>query len=592
MTEHKYKYNDYSCFAKDGVSHYDNTIPSKPIAVDLETTGLDPKKDRICYLSLCFKHDESWVFSWPMKDGSLGWLMNPVILKVFHHAKFDIVFLERAGYVVNNFMDTQLMAYHWDNRNSAGASSLKSLAKKYLKVEETTEFKDLLPTKDVNKGKTILDVPIERVIPYAGDDAIYTYGLYCHFGNAITDLEKTEEKQVSDNLQLDVRISTVIKQMMTNGCKLDTTRLLQMQSDCTAKLAEYATILRKWIPATVNMNSTKQMQDLLYCAWKLPVVEFTDKGGFSVDDAALKVLEKKHPAIPFLREYRFQKKLQSTYLEPFAERTADDGFLYGDFNQIMTITGRLSSSNPNLQNIPVKNDLGKELRKCWISRFPGGKLVVCDHSQIEMRVMAHFSGDRELIRVINDGKDLHTATGCALFGTEEPTAAQRTVGKTINFGTIYGMGPNKLAASLGISLTEAQEYLAAYFNVYRGVKDYMYSQQAFAETNGYVETLLGRRLYIHEYDYTGTRAVNYPIQGSAAEILKLGMVQMAKFISSQSNRAKLILQVHDELVIDCPGSDVDVYEKYAEEVMLEALPKLKVPLAVDVKVVDSWGEAK
>lgn len=557
-----------------------------PLAVDLETTGLNPRKDKICFLSLCFTPGESWVFQWPMKDGTIQpllWSINT--MKIFHHAKFDISFLNEAGMTINNFTDTQLMAYHVDNRNSGRESSLKFLAQEYLGIEETTEFKDLFPKRQ-NKDKTILDVPIEKVIPYAGDDAIYTHGLYQCLQ------PQCSVPEVHENLQFDVQISTCIKEMVKNGCKIDVTKLLQLQSECSVKLAEYVRIISKWIPKTVNLNSPKQMQDLLYSTWQLPIVEFTESGGFSVDDDALRLIEKKHPVIPFLREYKGYKKLQSTYLEPFAEITKEDGYLHGNFNQVATITGRLSSSDPNLQNIPVKSDMGKEFRKCWISRFPGGKLIVADHSQIEMRVMAHFSGDKELIRAINDGEDLHTATARAIFGTDEPNSEQRGVGKTINFGTIYGMGARKLALSLGISLTEANDYLSTYFQVYRGVREYMQSQQEFAQQSGYVETLLGRRLNIQTYDYTGTRAVNYPIQGSAYEIIKLGMIAMSKFIQSQGNRSKLILQVHDELVIDCQDCDIDVYEKNTEQVMLETLPKLKVPLKVDVKVVDSWGEAK
>lgn len=586
MNEHKYHYNDYSCFLKQA------TLVN-PVAIDLETTGLDPRKDKICFLSLCFQPGEAWVYQWPMKDGTIQPLLWSIdTIKIFHHAKFDIAFLNRAECTVNNFTDTQLMAYHLDNRNSGRESSLKFLAKKYLNVEETTEFKDLLPTKDVNKGKTILDVPIEKVIPYSGDDAIYPWDLYNYFGNEIADLEESDESIVHDNLQYDVQISTIIKEMVKSGCKIDTTKLLQLQSECESKLAEYGKILHKWIPETINLNSPKQLQDLLYWKWQLPIVEFTDTGGFCVDDDALRLIEKKHPAIPFLREYKGYKKLQSTYLEPFAELTKEDGFLHGNFNQVATITGRLSSSEPNLQNIPVKSEMGLEFRKCWVSRFPKGKLIVADHSQIEMRVMAHFSGDKALIQAILDGEDLHTATAKVIFGTDEPTPEQRGVGKTINFGTIYGMGARKLALSLGISLGEAEMYLRTYFQVYHGIKDYMYAQQDFAQDNSYVTTLLGRRLNIQTYDYSGTRAVNYPIQGSAYEIIKLGMIQMSKFIVDQGNRAKLILQVHDELVIDCPECDLDIYEKWTEEIMLESVPKLKVPLLVDVKVVNSWGEAK
>jgi len=216
MMEHKYHYNDYSCFLKQAT-------PVNPVAVDLETTGLDPRKDKICFLSLCFQPGEAWVYQWPMKDGTIQpllWSINTI--KIFHHAKFDISFLNENGCTVNNFTDTQLMAYHVDNRNSGRESSLKFLAKKYLNIEEATEFKDLFPKRQ-NKGKTILDVPIEKVIPYAGDDAIYTFGLYIVFDPLIE-----KEVGVEENLQFDVQISTIIKEMVKNGCRIDTTKLLQL----------------------------------------------------------------------------------------------------------------------------------------------------------------------------------------------------------------------------------------------------------------------------------------------------------------------------------------------------------------------------
>lgn len=577
--EHKYHYNDYSCFDDLG----------DVVAVDLETTGLSIPKCEICYLSLCFKENEAWVFSWPMKTGSLAWLWDIDILKVFHHAKFDMGFLEKAGLVVNNFNDTKLMAYHYDNRLSGRQSSLKWLAMNKLGIEEPTEFKDLFPRRQ-QKDKTVLDVDIEKLIPYAGDDAIYTLALYNYFQNEIADLEYDEEQTLRQNLGLDLRCSSILQDIMANGCKIDTSKLLQMQTSCMVKIAEVQRQLSKWVPETTNIGSSKQLQELLYTEWKLPVMEFTKSGAFSTDDDTLGLLDSKHPAISLLRQYREYKKILSTYLEPFASMTKDDGFLYGGFNQTRTITGRLSSSEPNLQNIPSRSDFGKTIRNCWVSRFDGGKIMVADHSQIEMRIMAHFSQDARLIKDIIDGKDLHAATAEAIFGSSN--SETRSVGKTINFGTIYGMGAKKLALSLGITVGQAQEYLRAYFDAYPGVKQYLHSQMAFVEKTGYVETLLGRRLYIHEYDYAGTRAVNYPIQGSAAEVLKIGMVNVAKFIISQGKRAKLILQVHDELVTDVPPEDVQVYESSMEPVMLEGVPKLRVPLEVSVGVGDSWGEAK
>jgi len=578
LKEHEYYYNDYSILEDP-----DNTV----IAIDLETTGLEPSKDKICYVSMCAREGQGYVFSWPMQDGSLAFLMNPKYKKVFHHAKFDMAFLEKEGYVINNWTDTQIMAYHYDNRNSGRGSGLKVLASSYLDKDEPTAFKDLFPKRQ-NKGKTIMDVPVELVIPYAGDDAIHTYELWWYLEEAIGN-----NKNILDGITLDLKCSKVIKEIQRNGCKINTTKLLSMQQDCNNKMVECDRILGKWVPEGTNMNSTKQMQDLLFQQWKLPIVDFTDKGGFAVDDAALEILQKRHSAISFIRERRFYKKLHSTYLGPFAEYTREDGFVYGSLNQTATITGRLSSSNPNLQNIPVKHEMGQEFRNCWVSRFPGGRLVVADHSQIEMRVMAHFSEDTELIRAIKAGEDLHTATAKNIFGVKEPTKEQRGIAKTINFGVIYGMGTRKLAISLGISTKEADKYLKAFFRCYYGVAEYMQSQQEYAKDEGCVHTLLDRQLNIHTYDYSGTRAVNYPIQGSAAEILKVGMVNVYNHLHSNQNKykSKMILQVHDELVLDCPPVETSLADEI-EGLMLAGLPKLKVPLAVNVKVVESWGEGK
>lgn len=600
MNDHRYYYDDYSCFPFE---------PGTEVSVDLETTGLDPKRDKICFLSLSIKEDESWVFSWPMEPGSLQWLMNPKVTKIFHHAKFDISFLNQAGFVINNFTDTQLMAYHYDNRNCSHMSALKYLAKKCLGKEETTTFVKLLPKKDRDAGKTIMDVPIDLVVPYAGDDAIYTFGLYHYFNEKIEELDEAEKKMVQSSLAIDLQIATILKNMQLAGCKMNTPKLLDMQQECNKKVAEHDSIISKWLPEKIvievkragefvneeqdfNINSTKHKQELFYQKWNLPIIEFTEKGQFATDDNVLAQLERYHPAIPFMRERATYTKLLSTYLGPFAEYTKEDGILYGSYNQTNAITGRLSSSSPNLQNIPIKTDMGKELRNCWVSRFENGRLVVADHSQIEMRVMGHFCGDIELIKAIKNGEDLHAATARNIFNVKEPTKEQRSVGKTINFGIIYGMGARTLAISLGISLSEAQDLLEAFFRVYIGIKDYMATQQGFAKERGYVETMLGRRLNIHSYDYTGTRAVNYPIQGSAAEILKLGMIEVAENLQAYNLKSKLILQVHDELVIDAPEDEVDTVSAGMETLMLRTIPKLKVPLAVNVVEVECWGEAK
>jgi len=298
--------------------------------------------------------------------------------------------------------------------------------------------------------------------------------------------------------------------------------------------------------------------------------------------------------IPPLMAYKKYEKLLTTYLEPIPEMVDDGDCLHGSFNQCVTDTGRLSSSGPNLQNIPVKTKLGREFRNCFISRFPGGKLLVADYSQIEVRILAHLSQDKLLLKAFNeDDADMHTLTATLLYHVtaDAVTPDMRSVAKTLNFGVIYGMSSRKLSVDAGIGEDEAETYIETFFDQYSGVSDFRAECQRKAADDGFIKTILGRRLYFAEGKYIGTRALNYPIQGSAADVIKKAMVACAKAIKDKDLKTVMILQVHDELVFDVPKDEQKLVQIILPNLMHNVIP-ISVDLPVDTHLVSSWGKAK
>lgn len=400
-------------------------------------------------------------------------------------------------------------------------------------------------------------------------------------------------------IQLDLEVEKVLEQMSKNGVLIDVKFLEKMSITLREKLIEIETEIYKHVGHEFNINSPKQLGDILFDELHLPVVKKT-KTGRSTDEATLTELSTAHPVIPFILQYRQIFKLMSTYIDALPKYVKEDGRVHSTFNVEGAATGRLSSTNPNMQNIPIKGEMGGEIRKAFIAP-KGSILLAADYSQIELRIMAHMSGDEKLIESFKKGLDIHATTASKIFDIpiEEVNKGQRMVGKTMNFATLYGQGPHALSKQLGIDFQVARQYIEEYFAQFSKVKEWMGNVLAGAYQTGYVETIWGRKRYIPELQSSnrmlkafGERAaINHPIQGSSADMIKKAMIDIDKEL--KTNSCRLILQIHDELLFECVG-DVDSQSikdlaKLVKEKMESSL-HLDVPVVVDIKVGCNWGE--
>lgn len=414
--------------------------------------------------------------------------------------------------------------------------------------------------------------------------------------------EKLKEEGMTDLYKdLELPLADVLYEMERNGFKIDVDAL----SEATAKYEKIIDDMLVKIQAlageSVNPNSPKQLGVVLFEKLGLKTGKKT-KSGYSTNAEVLESIADQHEIVPLILRYRQVQKLYSTYLKGFAplidKRT---GLIHTCFNQTLTTTGRLSSKEPNLQNIPVRDDEGRELRKLFIPSFENGKIVGADYSQIELRLLAHFSGCKPLIDAFNKGEDIHTLTASQVFGVkiEEVTSLMRRSAKAVNFGIIYGISDFGLATQLKISNKKAGEYIKKYFEMYPQVKEYMDSNVAFAKENGYVKTLLGRKRYIREINspnynlrsFGERAAMNMPLQGTAADVIKIAMLRVANAIKEKGLQSKLILQVHDELIVDTHPDEIEQVKAILQNEMQSAV-KLLVPLDAEAKVGERWFDAK
>lgn len=402
--------------------------------------------------------------------------------------------------------------------------------------------------------------------------------------------------QSQDTIDLDQSVQKVLDQMSKNGVLIDLPFLEKLGTDLKEKLVDIEKNIFHFVGHEFNLNSPKQLSEVLFDELNLPVFKKT-KTGRSTDEETLQELSAAHPAIPFLLQYRQLFKLVSTYVDALPKSIQDDGRIHSTFNVEGAATGRLSSTNPNLQNIPIRGEMGGEIRKAFIA--PEGKVLLgADYSQIELRIMAHVSGDENLIKAFKDDLDIHAATAAKIFNIpiDQVTKQQRTIGKTMNFATLYGQGPRALSRQLGIDFATAKQYIFEYFEQFPKVKNWMARTLEFGIQNGFVETVGGRRRYMpelssnnHFLKAAGERAaINHPIQGTSADMIKIAMVAIGKELGENDN-CKLILQVHDELMFECDPKDVDIHAKMIKQKMESAL-KLSVPVKVDLKSGKSWGE--
>lgn len=421
------------------------------------------------------------------------------------------------------------------------------------------------------------------------------------FKSLIVRLPGTENPPVSQNqptTDLDLAVTPVLEKMSKIGVLIDLKFLSKLGKDLKAKLAKIEQDIYSKVGHQFNLNSPKQLSRVLFDELGLPVIRKT-KTGRSTDEATLHELVPAHPMIPLFLEYRQLFKLVSTYIDALPKSVGEDGRVHSTFNVEGAATGRLSSQNPNLQNIPIRGQLGGEIRKAFIA--PKGKiLLAADYSQIELRIMAHLADDPGLKKAFNQGLDIHSATAAKIFNVpvDQVTKEQRLVGKTMNFATLYGQGPHALSRQLGVDYETARQYIVEYFEQFPKVREWMQETLEFGYKNGYVETLWGRKRYIPELQASnrmlkaaGERAaVNHPVQGTAADMIKKAMVEIDNELR-KGDGCQMILQVHDELLFDCTSRSVHKVGKMVKEKMEKAL-KLSIPVVIDLKIGPNWGEMK
>ena len=422
---------------------------------------------------------------------------------------------------------------------------------------------------------------------------------------AVWNLRQPLQKELKDNgmeklyADMELPLCNTLYRMEREGIAIDRNQLQQFGEMLTQRIADCEDLIFSYSGGDFNINSTKQLGELLFEKLGLPPVKKT-KTGYSTNAEVLEKLKSKHPIIPAIMDYRMLTKLKSTYADGLMKVIDEDGRIRTTFQNLVTATGRLSSTEPNLQNIPVRTDLGAEIRKMFIPK-PGCVLVDADYSQIELRVLAHIAGDEAMQAAFNGGLDIHTATAAQVFGVapENVTPLQRRNAKAVNFGIVYGISEFSLAEDIGVSRYEAKDYIDSYLANYRGVRDYMKQVVVDAREIGYTKTMYGRRRYIPELKASNFNvrsgaeriALNTPIQGTAADLIKLAMIRVDRALEENYPQAKLILQVHDELIVECPEEMApQVAELVSRE--MEQVATLAVPLMAEAKWGKSWFEAK
>ncbi|MBT8149490.1 MAG: DNA polymerase I, partial [Gammaproteobacteria bacterium] len=578
----------------------------KRFAFDTETTSLDYSEARVVGISFAvapgaaayvpFAHDYDGAPKQLGEDTVLGGikplLEDAAIKKIGQNLKYDKHVIANHGIALRGIGDdTMLLSYVLNS--TASRHDMDSLALAHLGYT-TTHFEEV-----AGKGAkqlTFNQVPLEQAGPYAAEDADITLRLQ----NVLRD--KIEQQPALKKLYAEVELPLleVICAIESNGALIDSKLLQQQSSELAKRMAELEQQAYELAGEEFNLSSPKQLQALLFEKLGLPVIKKTPKGQPSTAEGVLQELALDYPLPKVIIEYRGLSKLKSTYTDRLPEQVnPQTGRVHTSYHQAVTATGRLSSSDPNLQNIPIRTAEGRRVRKAFIAP-PGAQLLAADYSQIELRIMAHLSQDQGLLDAFNNGLDVHKATAAEVFniGIAEVSTEQRRRAKAINFGLIYGMSAFGLARQLDIGRNDAQQYIDRYFERYPGVLQYMESTRASAAEQGYVETLFGRRLYLPEINSrNGMRrqaaertAINAPMQGTAADIIKIAMLRIDQWLASQSPAIKMIMQVHDELVFEVPKGELEVVEKTVCRLM-SAAAELSVPLVVDAGAGNNWEEA-
>ncbi len=574
-------------------------------AVDTETTSLEPMTAQLVGISLsvqpgvaCYipvAHAYPGVPEQLTREHVLEklkpWLEDETKLKVGQNLKYDSHIFANHGVRLRGIHhDTLLQSYVFESHRT---HDMDGLALRHLN-HTTIPFVDVC-----GKGASMITfdkVDITRATEYAAEDADITLRLHLAM---IGEVESDERlSYIYRNIELPTAV--VLQKIERNGVHIDAALLDTQSAELGARIVELEAKAHELAEQPFNLGSPKQIGEIFFEKLKLPVVKKTPSGAPSTDEEVLQKLAEDYPLPKVLLEYRSLSKLKSTYTDKLPKGiNKETGRVHTNYAQAVAVTGRLASNDPNLQNIPIRTKEGRRIREAFIAP-PGSHIVSADYSQIELRIMAHISGDENMLRAFAEGVDIHRATAAEIFGVppEEVSSEQRRYAKVINFGLIYGMSAFGLASNLGIERAAAQSYIDRYFARFSGVKQYMDDTRLQAKARGYVETVFGRRLWLPEINSpNGPRrqgaeraAINAPMQGTAADLIKLAMVAVQNWLEADKLQTKMIMQVHDELVLEVPDAELELVKRKLPELMA-GVAKLKVPLTAEVGVGKNWEEA-
>jgi DNA polymerase-1 len=580
---------------------------AEQISFDTETTSTDQMQAELVGISLAFDQNRGYYLpvGHQSNDGKQlpksviiealrGSFENPEIPKVGHNIKYDAVMLARNGLQVKPLSFDTMIA-EWLTNPTSRNLGLKNLAWVRLNIS-MTEIEEL-----IGKGRsqrTMAEVSIEDAAKYAADDAIIPLQLKTELESELT--QKQAQKLFKD---IEMPLVQILADMEMTGIKLDVDFLAEMSEELSQGIGLIKIQIFESVGEEFNLNSPQQLSEALFDRLNLTPPDRTQKtssGFYSTAVGTLEAMKGDHPVVDWVLEYRELSKLKSTYVDalPLQVNPAT-GRVHTSYNQAGSVTGRLASSDPNLQNIPIRTELGRRVRRAFIAE-PGNALLSVDYSQVELRIVAHMSNDETMLGAFRSGQDIHAATAAAIFEVplEDVTKEQRSRAKGVNFGLIYGMSAFGLSRYTDITLAEAEDFVNAYFEQFPGVRNYLEGMKKQAADQGYVETLLGRRRYFLGLKTQTNRnirnreereAINAPIQGTAADIMKIAMLRVPEAILNSGFSAKMLLQVHDELVLECPEGELQSTAVLVSKIMQEAYP-LKVPLQTDARSGPNWNE--
>ena len=568
------------------------------VSFDTETTGTDAMISELIGMSFSYKKGEAYFVILPEKQEECTALVhkfdafwnNAFVMKIGQNLKYDLLILKNYGVNVQGEMfDTMIAHYLIQPELRHG---MDYLAEIYLNYQ-TIHYEDLTGKKGKNQ-LTLRQVETEKLVDYACEDADITLQLYKRLKTEISD--KKLNKLFYD---IEVPLMQVLVAMEFEGVKIDEEALATSSKELTAEQAKLEQEIQALAGLKFNVSSPKQVGEVLFEQLKIDEkAKKTKTGQYSTSEDVLEKLRSKHPIVAKILDYRGIKKLLSTYIDALPELVNPrTGRVHTSYNQTVVATGRLSSSNPNLQNIPIRTEQGKEIRRAFIPHNPNSVFLSADYSQVELRIMAHLSGDENMITAFRSGHDIHAATAAKIYNLpiEEVTSDMRRKAKTANFGIIYGISVFGLSERLGIPRAEAKELINGYFSTYPKVKAYMDASIAHAKEQGYVETLLGRKRMLSDINsqnsivrgFAERNAINAPIQGTAADIVKIAMVNIQRRLQAENLHTKMIMQVHDELNFSVPNDEIAAVQKLVSEEMEHAI-QLNVPLKVDGAAAENW----